>query len=118
MTGQRVTQDIPYALVPRWVIRALGLDLTALATYTAIAAYASDSRQAFPGIRRLAQDLNCSPTTVQAALRRLEQTGAVQITRTRNGGRRGVNLYHLPCDPMVGILAAASRLPVDKPVDK
>ena len=25
----RVTQDIPYALVPRWVIQALGLDLSA-----------------------------------------------------------------------------------------
>ena len=112
----RVTQDIPYALVPRWVIQALGLDLSALAVYTALAAYASRLRQAFPGIRAMASDLGCSPTTVQAALKRLEEAGAILVKRRWNGGRRQSNLYRLVADPMEAARIAARHLG-DNPVD-
>lgn len=113
-----IWQDIPYALVPRWVVQALGLDRSAVAVYTALAAYASRPRRAYPGIRRIAKDLNCSQVTVQRALRRLEAAGAVRVERrVGEKGNRQSNIYHLPADPMEAVLAAALRA-VDKPVDK
>lgn len=110
MTERRVTQDIPFAIIPRWVVQALGLDASALAVYVGLSAYASSDRQAYPSIRRLARDLGCSPTTIQSALKRLEKSGAVIISRRFVGKERTSNLYHLPFNPMVGMMAAASHL--------
>ena len=119
MSAGRVSQDIPFAMVPRWVIQALGLDMSALAVYTALAVYASSERRAFPGIRTLASDLGCSPTTVQAALKRLERSGAIVISRRFVGGRPRSNLYRLVAKPLEAARLAANHLgPVDNPVDK
>lgn len=117
MTEGRVSQDIPFAMVPRWVIQAMGLDRSALAVYAGLAAYASDVRRAFPSIRQLARDLNCAPMTVQRALKRLEASGAVVVTRRPKGKGRVSNLYHLPFDPMAAVRRQALGA-VDIPVDK
>jgi len=111
----KITQDIPYALIPRWVIQALGLDLSALAVYCALAAYASSLRQAFPGIRRLAADMGCSSKTVRLALNRLETAGAIVVT---HGGPHRTNSYFLPFEVQGVIERLANVKAVDKSVDK
>ena len=116
MTGGRVSQEVPFAMVPRWVVQALGLDRSAIAVYCALAGYASDVRRAFPSIRTLAQDLCCSSSTVRLALNRLERSGAVVVERRWRGRGRASSLYHLPFNPMVAIAYQAAAGAVDKSV--
>ena len=51
-------------------------------------------RKCWPGIRRIAEDLRLSRTTVKRALRELEQSGYLRrIQRIRENGGSTSNLY-------------------------
>lgn len=117
MNEGRVSQDVPFAMVPRWVIQAISSDKTALGVYVGLAAYASSERRAFPSIRRLAVDLGYTTRTVRLALNRLERSGAIVVTRRWRGKGRLSSLYRLPFDPMGAIIQQALGA-VDSPVDK
>ena len=65
-----------------------------LAVAVALGSYLnSTSEEAWPGIERLAQDLNSDRRSCQRALDRLVEAG--WLRRTRGGGRRKTNRYKL-----------------------
>jgi putative DNA primase/helicase len=57
-----------------------------------------------PGVRRLAELTGLTKDTVVAAIGRLEGCGRIEVKRSRDGGRRGVNRYRLlPFTPDEGV---------------
>lgn len=83
----------PYAQIPRWVLRA-GKNLShgAVRLYGVIMTYAdNDSRTAFPGRDKLAEDLGVKARSITNYIQELEDYGALKVLRRRN--KRTGNYY-------------------------
>lgn len=83
----------PYAQIPRWILRA-GDNLShgAVRLYGVIMTYAdNDTRTAFPGRERLAEDMGIKPRTITTYVKELEAYGALIVDRRRN--KRTGNYY-------------------------
>lgn len=93
---QRVSQEEPWAKIPHWVVMHPDLDASAIRVYAVLSKYANRARNAYPGIRKIAEGCHCAKSTVQRSLDALEAVGAIVVTRTFHGKRPQVNLYHLP----------------------
>jgi len=94
-----VSQVVPFAMVPRWVLEAVGFDLTVhdLAVYTYLSDRAGGaSRDAFPGMRTIADKLGIAKSTVQKSVKRLEGFGCVVVSKVVRGDGNESNHYHLP----------------------
>lgn len=83
----------PYAQIPRWIIRSGdALSHGAVRLYGAIMTYAdNDTKAAFPGREKLAEDIGASVATVKRGIKELETYGALIVTRRRN--QRTGNFY-------------------------
>jgi DNA-binding transcriptional MocR family regulator len=92
-------QRTRFAMVPEWVDEVV-TDGTALRVYVRLARkYANTSRECHPSQKSLADELGLGVTTVETALRRLREVGAVVVRRTDRGdGKFGRNEYWLPLD--------------------
>lgn len=91
-TTGNVGQEQFFASVPKDLIYHSGLTAYDLRVYATLAERAVSKGHAWPGIRRIASDLNMSKSTVQQAIERLESIGAVVVER-RDGKS---NDYWLP----------------------
>ena len=83
----------PYAQIPRWILRA-GDNLShgAVRLYGVIMTYAdNDTRTAFPGREKLAEDMGIKPRTITTYVKELEAYGALIVERRRN--KRTGNYY-------------------------
>lgn len=103
----------PFAIVPEWLLDAPISD-RAVRLFAMLARYADGSNRAFPGRRRLAERLDCAPSTCDAAFNELIAVGALsQRPRFRSDGGRTTNDYWLwPAEPPV----TAEDPPTDSPV--
>lgn len=92
-------QRTRFGMVPEWVDE-LVTDGTAMRVYVRLARkYANVARECHPSQRSLAEELDISVATVENALRRLREVGAVVAHRTDRGdGKYGRNEYWLPLD--------------------
>lgn len=88
-----------FAMVPEWVDEVV-TDGTALRVYVRLARkYANTARECHPSQKSLADELGIGVTTVETALRKLREAGAVVVRRTDRGdGKFGRNEYWLPLD--------------------
>jgi hypothetical protein len=86
-----------YAQTPGWV--NVGLPPRAVQVYNVLAefaAYDDSNRICWPSVTTLAERLGCSVRTVQSAIRRLVNAGAVAVeARWRRNGSQSSNLYRL-----------------------
>lgn len=83
---------VRFAQVPKWIVRHPALSVGAKALYADIMTYAdNETRAAFPGRERMAEDLNVSVSTIGRYIKELESAGVVAVTRRRN--RRTGNFY-------------------------
>lgn len=76
----------PYAQIPKWVLRS-GKKLShgAKALYGTIMTYAdNETRAAFPGKEKLAEDMGASVRSIFTYMKELEDFGALKVTRRRN----------------------------------
>lgn len=76
----------PYAQIPKWVLRS-GKKLShgAKALYGVIMTYAdNETRAAFPGKEKLAEDMGASVRSIFNYMKELEDFGALKVTRRRN----------------------------------
>lgn len=83
----------PYAQIPRWILRA-GDNLShgAVRLYGVIMTYAdNDTRTAFPGQQKLAEDLGVSDRSIRNYLKELEEYGALKVEHRQN--KRTGNYY-------------------------
>lgn len=93
----------PYAQVPRWIARSgKHLSLGAKSLYGAIMSYADNQTKfAFPGQQRLADDLGVSIRSVSTYIKELEAFGAMAVVRGGRNERTGnyhPNRYTLTFD--------------------
>lgn len=101
----------PYGIVQR---RVLGLvSAMAFALYAALSTYADrESMECWPSIKTLAKDLGVHETTVQRAMRELEEKGIISIERRkRDDGSNYPNLYTVAVVPDQGERGVAQALP-------
>lgn len=89
-----VQQERRFAMVPTWVIYHPELNHADVRVYATLSERAGRKRVAWPGHRRIAEDIGMSRSTVQAAIARLEAVGAVEVEATRGLSHR----YWLPQD--------------------
>jgi DNA-binding transcriptional ArsR family regulator len=99
-----------FAMVPEWVDEAV-TDGTALRVYVRLARkYVNTERECHPSQRSLADELKISVATVENALRKLREVGAVVVRRTDRGdGKFGRNEYWLPLDQPSSVRAGADQ---------
>lgn len=77
-TGESLTTDIRFSIVPEWVLDAKISD-RALRVYAVLARYAdNDTLQAFPGRATIAERVRCSVKSVDRALEELISVGAIE----------------------------------------
>lgn len=89
-----------FGMVPEWVDE-LVTDGTAMRVYVRLARkYANaKTRECHPSQKALADELGIGVTTVEGALRKLREVGAVVVRRSDRGdGKFGRNEYWLPLD--------------------
>lgn len=79
-----------FAMIPNAVLRSPGLSVTAKVAYALLKSYAWQDPHAFPGQKRMMQELNVGEHTLRAALQELKDSGLLNIKR-RGQGR--TNLY-------------------------
>lgn len=88
---------LPFAKVPTRVIRDASVSRDARILYALLATYADiDERVCFPSKRTLAEDLACTPRSIQNWTTELVQAGYLRVAeRERKDGGRTSNLYIL-----------------------
>jgi biotin operon repressor len=103
-----------FAMVPEWVDEVV-TDGTALRVYVRLARkYANASRECHPSQRSLADELGISVATVENALRKLREVGAVVARRSGRGdGKFGRNEYWLPLDQPSSVRAGGDQAKQD-----
>lgn len=90
----------------------LGLDPNAIAVYCVLAWHADSHRRCFPSQRRIANILHIGHTTVNRALGRLVEVGAIGLTRRKSHhGDNDSNEYELRLLTPVGCSATGTPVP-------
>lgn len=90
-----INTDLPFSIVPHWVTDSEISD-RALRLYSVLAKFAdSKTGQAFPGRTRLSRELNCSPKSVDRAVKELQKIGAIRKVQRVKDGFYQSSLYTL-----------------------
>lgn len=93
-----ITSDIgPFAIVPRWVIRALAGKKWGLTLYCVLADHADRESSSWKiGRKALAAEMGCGLSTLQEAQAECVEAGCIRITPTSTpDGDQGWNSYHV-----------------------
>jgi hypothetical protein len=90
--AMKVTQEEYYAKIPKAVVYHPELTGNDVRVYATLSERAGTRRHSWPGIRRIAEDIGLSPTTVQNAIDKLERLKIIEVERSAGE----VNHYHLP----------------------
>ncbi|MEG2353719.1 MAG: helix-turn-helix domain-containing protein [Clostridium sp.] len=83
-----------YGIIPKKVMK-LPIQCEAKAIYAYMCSYAGGGNTAFPGVKRMLNDLNISETRFYKFRKELITTGLITVTNTRNCGKQGNNIYTL-----------------------
>lgn len=95
MADEYVSDSGPFVIVPEWVL-ALPISHGAFRLYALIARYADyNTGEAFPSRATLGERLSVSSDTIDRWLRELTNSGAVEVTRRKNGNVNKTNLYRI-----------------------
>ncbi len=88
-------EDAPFALIPHALIEDTELPHTAVRVYCYLMRRArNDTKEAFPGFRRIGKDIGMSTSTVSRGIKALETRGWIDVTRsTTDKGDSRVNHY-------------------------
>lgn len=89
-------QEVHFSMIPHWVVIHPDLTHSAVRVYAVLSKHANRSREAWPGLRRIATEARCSLSTVQLALEQLEKIGAVIVERGQAGSHSTPNTYVMP----------------------
>lgn len=94
-------QRSPYVQIPRWVVEKASAQAVKL--YAVLWGYAdNDTREAWPSRARLAKDMGFStPRGTDKYIAELEDIGALEVIRRREGDVNLPNRYHLITEPRV-----------------
>lgn len=84
-----------FGIIPKLVMTDERLSIEAKAIYSYMASYAGAGDTAFPGITKMIKDLNISEKRFYSHRKKLVELGYLTITKTREGNRRGNNIYTL-----------------------
>lgn len=112
-----VSQEDPWAKVPHWVVESPELEASAIRVYCVLSKHANRDRDAFPGIRKIAEEGRLATTTVRKAIDQLEAIGAIVVTRRKTAaGKWRANHYHLPLNRAVPIISGSTTGPPPEPL--
>ncbi len=74
---------------------ATGMKLTSVTIMARLADFSSDEGVCWPSIETIARQIGAGPSTVRAAIRKLENEGWLTSTARRKGNRNTSNMYQL-----------------------
>jgi Conserved phage C-terminus (Phg_2220_C). len=74
---------------------ASGMKITSVAIMARLADFSSDEGLSWPSIATISRQIGAGPSTVRAAIRKLEGEGWLQTTARRKGNRNTSNMYQL-----------------------
>lgn len=105
-------EDLPFAQIPHALIEDLELPHTAVRVYCYLVRRArNDTKEAFPGYRRISKEIGMSIATVKKGIEALEDRGWIDVTRSRTAtGRRETNHYFVRRFPG-GVLENSTGVP-------
>lgn len=72
-----------------------GMKITSVAIMARLADFSSDEGVSWPSIATIARQIGAGPSTVRAAIRKLEADGWLKSTARRKGNRNTSNMYQL-----------------------
>lgn len=72
-----------------------GMKITSVAIMARLADFSSDEGVSWPSIATIARQIGAGPSTVRAAIRKLESDGWLKSTARRKGNRNTSNMYQL-----------------------
>lgn len=88
----------PYAIIPEWVVRAVGG--SALRVYWELARMANSEGACWPSVATIAERAGMNDKTARSAIAELEKAQAVAVeSRTREEGGQSSNLYTVNLAP-------------------
>ena len=94
LDGADLVSQKGYTLVPNFILYRTDLSAYAKLIYATILSYAwGQSRAAFPGQERLAQDSGMGVATVKRHIKELLDTGCMSVVR-RGQGRTNIYILH------------------------
>lgn len=98
-TTQIISDIGGWSLVPEWVLD-LEISDRAVRLYALLGRYVNANGTCFPSRRTLAERMRCSPTSLDRAVKELEDAGALRTEeRRRDDQSRTTNLYVLTYSP-------------------
>jgi Helix-turn-helix domain len=104
----RLKLDVPFAMVPEWIIDHPGISDRALRLYCVLCRHANADKgdTAWPARSTLARRLNCTVDTVDRAIRQLVEASAISVEkRISSHGDPDSNLYTVHVVPPEGVAA-------------
>lgn len=85
-----------------WLARARGVSSFDKLLYTRVYGHLGKNDSAFPGVRRLAEELNAHASQVSRGLKRLEDMKLLRVVRqTGRNGEKYSNRYYFPDHPLM-----------------
>jgi hypothetical protein len=78
-----IRNELPFATVPEWLLRAPVSD-RAVRLYGILIRYADREGHAFPSRRRLAEDIHCSESSLDRAVKELVHIHALKVHKRRS----------------------------------
>jgi len=103
LSNNRVYQDgifkKGYGSVAKLVMTDKKLDIEAKAIYAYLCSFAGAGMTAFPGAKKIINDLNISENRFYKYRKQLIKNGYIKIIKNRKNGKRDNNLYKIINNP-------------------
>lgn len=114
MSATLVSDVGPYCIAPAWVLNS-GVSDRAFRLYCYLGLrFNRDKGCAWPSRRRIADDLGCSPKTVDRAVTELVEVGAIEVRKRKTaGGDWDSNLYIVRVADPQGVASDMTLLDTD-----
>lgn len=105
--------DLYFAIIPEWVL-SLPVSSNAIRTYCCLRRYADNTTgECFPSRKTVAMRARLSVSTLDRAIKELEQFGAIEITPRKNAaGDWSSNLYTVRSVPKGREVSSQARTPL------
>lgn len=84
-----------FAMIPEWLLADLTVPHSAKIVWCWLHRHAGNGGRAWPGRRRLADLVGCTPRSITTAIGHLERVGAITVTPRLNDSGQRSNLYTL-----------------------
>lgn len=84
-----------YGIIPKKIMIDKRLELESKAIYAYLCSYAGAGKTAFPGVKKMLEDLNISEKRFYKFRKPLETYGYIKIYKQREGNKNANNIYEL-----------------------